>query len=279
MDPCPEKPLLLAIDSDGCAFDTMRLKHERFFGPKLIEVFDLQACAEAVMDHWLRTNLYSANRGRNRFETLNIVLAALEGHADHRLPERRSFEEWLQSKMAKSNEALRQFKRDRDAPILDRVLDWSESVNEAIATGMPLLPPFPGVEETIREAAIQADLMVCSAANRKALELEWGEAALLKSVTEIGGQEAGTKSEQLQGALNKGYQPDNILMVGDSPGDRTSANENGIRAYPILPGNEADSWKQFQDKYWPAFLKGNFSDSMEDSLWSAYNRHLEQLDG
>ena len=34
---------LLCVDSDGCAIDTMEIKHRKCFGPCLVEEWDLES--------------------------------------------------------------------------------------------------------------------------------------------------------------------------------------------------------------------------------------------
>ena len=38
----PNHEFLVAIDSDGCAFDSMEIKHKECFIPNFIKYFDLQ---------------------------------------------------------------------------------------------------------------------------------------------------------------------------------------------------------------------------------------------
>ncbi len=39
-------PFFVGIDSDGCAFDTMELKHKQCFIPEFIRHFELEAVAD-----------------------------------------------------------------------------------------------------------------------------------------------------------------------------------------------------------------------------------------
>ena len=48
MDFQREKDFLVCIDSDGCAMDTMNLKHYRAFGPELVNIFNLRDHAEPL---------------------------------------------------------------------------------------------------------------------------------------------------------------------------------------------------------------------------------------
>lgn len=37
----PKHNFIVCIDSDGCAMDTMNIKHEECFGPSAVKVFDI----------------------------------------------------------------------------------------------------------------------------------------------------------------------------------------------------------------------------------------------
>ena len=59
---------LICVDSDGCAMDTMDVKHFRCFGPCMVEEWSLQAWADAILARWNDINLYTMTRGINRFK-------------------------------------------------------------------------------------------------------------------------------------------------------------------------------------------------------------------
>ena len=58
---------LICVDSDGCAVDTMDIKHFRCFGPCMVEEWNLQEWKDAILERWNEINLYSLTRGINRF--------------------------------------------------------------------------------------------------------------------------------------------------------------------------------------------------------------------
>ena len=67
---------LICVDSDGCAMDTMDIKHFRCFGPAMVEEWSLTPWQEEILQRWNNTNLYSMTRGINRFQGLSIARAA-----------------------------------------------------------------------------------------------------------------------------------------------------------------------------------------------------------
>ncbi len=70
----PKHPFFIGIDSDGCAFDTMEVKHKDCFCPACVEVFQLQPVARFAREAWDFVNLYSKERGCNRWLALKRVL-------------------------------------------------------------------------------------------------------------------------------------------------------------------------------------------------------------
>ncbi len=69
-DRSPQYKFLIAIDSDGCAFDTMEIKQKECFIPNIIKHWSLQPIAKYVRTAAEFVNLYSKWRGYNRFPAL-----------------------------------------------------------------------------------------------------------------------------------------------------------------------------------------------------------------
>src|SRR6267378_4520185 len=67
----------IGIDSDGCVFDTMEIKHKECFCPAFIKHFALQAASKYAREVWEFVNLYSKTRGANRFPALVRALNLL----------------------------------------------------------------------------------------------------------------------------------------------------------------------------------------------------------
>ena len=54
---------LVCIDSDGCVFDTMEIKHKECFCPAMIKHWGLQPISKYARMAWEFENLYSKDRG------------------------------------------------------------------------------------------------------------------------------------------------------------------------------------------------------------------------
>src|SRR5512147_1560194 len=72
-----DKDFLVGIDSDGCAFDTMEIKHKECFCPNIIKYWDLQAVSKYAREAVEFVNLYSKWRGINRWPALVRVFDLL----------------------------------------------------------------------------------------------------------------------------------------------------------------------------------------------------------
>src|SRR6476620_1778423 len=67
----------IGIDSDGCAFDTMEVKHKECFIPNIIKFYELAAISKYAREAAEFVNLYSQWRGINRFPALAMTFDLL----------------------------------------------------------------------------------------------------------------------------------------------------------------------------------------------------------
>src|ERR1700732_2391155 len=73
----PRHDFLVGIDSDGCAFDTMEVKHKECFIPNIIHHYNLAGVSKYAREAAEFVNLYSKSRGINRFPALVEALELL----------------------------------------------------------------------------------------------------------------------------------------------------------------------------------------------------------
>ena len=267
----PTRDFFIGVDSDGCAFDTMEIKHKECFIPNTIKHFHLQPVSTCAREAAEFVNLYSRWRGTNRFPALIRTLDLLRRRPQGRergvsvvdLPATGA---WLERETKAGNPALEaaiQAAGESAAEELRRVLAWSNAVNASVADIVRGVPPFPFVRDSLARAACHADIMVVSATPGEALKREWAEHNLAQYVALIAGQEMGTKAEHLRLATSGKYRRNRILMIGDAPGDRDAAQANGVLFYPINPGAEAASWEQFLDEALERFLASQYAGRYE----------------
>lgn len=273
----PQRKRLVCIDSDGCAFDTMEIKHKECFCPATIHAWGLQPISKYVREAWEFGNLYSRDRGRSRFYELPFVFDLLEERPEVRrigfeLPDITSFRRWQRTAPVLNNEALKA-EADKGDPVMQRALAWSLEMNRRAADMVYGIPPFPGVRESLIRLFDEADIAIVSATPREALEREWAEHDLMRYVHQLCAQEDGSKKECIA-ALLACYTPENVLMIGDAPGDLEAAHENGVLYFPIRPGQEMESWQEFYGEGLTRFLNGSFAGAFEAEQIGRFNACL-----
>ena len=277
----PAKKFLIAIDSDGCAFDTMEIKHKECFIPNIIKYWNLQPVSKYARRAAEFVNLYSKWRGINRFPALTKVFDLLADWDDViergvQVPEVPNLRRWIETESKLGNPALEKYCERNDEENMLNALAWSRAVNAAVADIVHGVPPFPHVRECVVEAGEYADIMVCSATPYEALRREWEEHDLAQYVFAIAGQEHGKKAEHIAVASEGRYEKTNMLMIGDAPGDMKAAKANGALFYPINPGNEADSWKRFRAEALDKFFAGEYAGDYEAKLIAEFDTHLPE---
>ena len=282
----PTKDYLVCIDSDGCVFDTMGIKQRECFTPWMIAYFGLQPVAQAARECKEFADLFSKTRGANRHITIKRILTELL--PEHPLVKRRSFKvpqlphyfAWVEdSKSVLSNDGLREAIENAPSEEARRefelVLAWSERVNWAIKEIVKGIPPFPGVREALERIRERADIVVVSQTPIEALEREWDEHEIYEYAALICGQEMGTKSQHIAATSNH-YSKDHVLMVGDAPGDLKAARDNGVLFYPVVPGEEEDSWKRFNEEALDRFFSGTYAGEYEWELIEEFEAALPE---
>jgi len=272
---------LVGVDSDGCAFDTMEIKHKECFIPNIIKHWDLQAVSKYARQAAEFVNLYSKWRGINRFPALLMTFDLLRERPEVRkrgvhIPEAESLRRWVETETKLGNPALKKAVEETGDPILARALKWSEAVNSSVEDMVYGVPPFPYVRESLQKLFEVADIIVVSATPGEALAREWQEHDIARYASVIAGQEMGTKKEHLQYAINGRYSPDQVLMIGDAPGDLKAAKDNGALFYPINPGDEDASWQRFYEEAFDRFVCGTFAGAYEEKLIAEFDRYLPE---
>lgn len=261
----PKKEWLVCVDSDGCAMDTMDSKHHQAFCPQLIRVYGLEKYADVITPYWMEVNLYSRTRGINRFKGLASTLRMLS-RMEVQVPGTAELCTWVEHAPKLSNPALEQAIAAGGGIGLQKALEWSRAVNEAVAAMGDDSRPFPGCREALAAIHAKTDTAVVSSANSEALAEEWTRHGLVEHMDIVLGQDAGTKEACLVALSAKGYAPGHVLMVGDALGDLDAAQHANALFYPILVGKEKMSWDRLVSDALPRFLAGTFAGSYQDQL-------------
>ena len=89
-------------------------------------------------------------------------------------------------------------------------------------------------------------------------------------------QDEGSKKECIS-RVKDHYAPDCVLMIGDAPGDMRAAHDDGVLFYPIRPGDEVGSWKEFKEVYMEMFLNRTYGSGSEAALIGRFDECLPVL--
>lgn len=277
----PQHDFFIGIDSDGCAFDTMEIKHKECFTPNIIKFWGLQPVSKYARQASEFVNLYSKWRGVNRWPALVMVFDLLREREEVQrrnvhIPQADALRAFIAQKdFPLSNSGLKGYMAQHPGDAeLERGMAWSEAVNAEIDAMVHGVPPFPYVRESLQSMADKADMMVVSATPGQALNKEWNEHDIAQYVRVIAGQEMGSKTVHLQLAAAGKYTPDHILMIGDAEGDMKAAKANQALFYPINPGAEEQSWKRFFDEAMGRFFAGTYAGEYEAALIAEFSTYL-----
>lgn len=237
---------LVCVDSDGCVMDTMNCKHFNCFGPCMVTEWGLEAWKDEILRRWNEVNLFSMTRGINRFKALAVCLGEIDQQYTP-IAGIAALKHWVDTAPALSNDGIAKAAAEASDPeaklVLEKALNWSKAVNASIVK-LPeeLKVPYNGAKEGLAAAHAFADVAMVSSANRDAVEEEWGKFGLLEHTDIVLAQDVGSKAACIAEMMKFGYDPNQVLMVGDAPGDCDAAEKNGVHYYPILVNHEKESW-------------------------------------
>ena len=270
-----KKDFLVCVDSDGCAMDTMDIKHIRCFGPCMVAEWGLEEWKDEILSRWNDINLYTMTRGINRYKGLSIALTEInEKYTAIKALD--TLTHWVEESPELSNGALEKAIAADDSISLKKALSWSKAVNASINQ----LPdeeklPFEGVKEALAFAHEKVDVAIVSSANLDAVLEEWERYGLLDHTDIVLAQDSGSKTFCIGELLKAGYARDHVLMCGDAPGDLDAAKKNGVFYYPILVRHEAESWQEFMDKAVSKLLDGSYGGAYQQEKIDAFLNNLK----
>ena len=275
----PSRSFFVGIDSDGCAFDTMELKHKECFIPNTIKYYGLQAVAKYAREVAEFVNLYSEWRGINRFPSLTMTIDLLKERPEVRrrgvkMRSTEALQRFIDSGKPLGNPSLREeFEKSRD-PNLELALKWSEAVNRDVADMVHGVTPFPHVRQCLEKLSDFADMMCVSATPLAALTAEWREHDIARFVCLIVGQEIASKKDAIKAAVNAGVDRKKVLMIGDAPGDLKAAHASGALFYPVVPGDEEASWERLSAEALGKLKDMSYAGAYEEKLIENFLKKL-----
>lgn len=270
-----KKDYLICVDSDGCAMDTMDIKHIRCFGPCMVTEWGLEEWKDAILTRWNEINLYTMTRGINRFKGLALMLREI--HETYTsIQDVDVLEAWVENSKELSNGALQKAMETNDSVILKKALSWSQHVNASInELPFEVKKPFEGVKEGLAYAHQFADVAIVSSANLQAVLEEWELYGLLEHVDIVMSQNVGSKAYCIQELLKKGYDTEKVFMAGDALGDYEAAEKNHVYYYPILVRHEKESWSEFRNQAVDKLVNGTYGGEYQQQKIDAFMENLK----
>lgn len=264
---------LICIDSDGCAIDSMDIKHINCFGPCIIDEWQLQKYRDEILKKWNEINLYSMTRGINRFLGLAKILRYINDNITQ-IEDVTSLEEFVKHADELSNASVEKEVAKNGSLCLSKSLSWSQAVNKSIKSlPQSLIKPFEGVKEKLEKLHEDCDIAIVSSANYEAVLEEWKRFDLMCYVDILLAQNVGSKKSCIEKLLSFGYDRKKTMMTGDAPGDLEAAIKNDVCYYPILVKHEKESWSCINDAV--QHLKdGTFSEEYQQKLIEKFEKNL-----
>ena len=282
------KDFLIAIDTDGCVTDNMNGKQMLIFHPQFMEFYQLCGIESYFREVAEYYNLFSVDRGCNRFIAIQLTLTALQNRTDvqqvlreghTKLPNIKPLNQYIayskENKLGLGNPSLEEFLNQNPLDLsLYKLLGWSEAVNRMFPHISAKIPPFNKVKECLELMAQDADILIVSKTPYSDLANYWEAQGIAQYVQIISGQEMGSKGHHIEAAKKAGnYDDDQVLMIGDGGGDLKAVKVNKGLFYPTAPGVEQKAWDNFPQAF-QRFIKREYKGEFEDNLLQAFDQAL-----
>lgn len=276
----PKHNFLICIDSDGCVFDSMEIKHKECFCPQFINHFNLQPVSKYAREVWEFVNLYSNTRGCNRFLAILKAVDLLSKREEVikrkvKILKLNGVKDWIKKETKLGIPALKKevekLNVSRDLKI---AYQWSIDVNQSVEKIVRNIQPFPYVKECFKKMKKNADIIIVSQTPIDSIIREWKEHHIDIYPKIIAGQELGTKAEHIKLASKGKYDPYKILMIGDAPGDLDAAKNNEALFFPIIPSQEESSWKLLFTEALDKFFNGDYAGIYEKKIIDKFKNSL-----
>lgn len=275
------KDFFIAIDTDGCITDNMNGKQMLIFHPQFMEFYnlwDIETYFREVAEYY---NLFSVDRGCNRFVAISLTLKTLRDRrdVDAILPDVGLLDRYItytkENNLGLGNPSLEAYFNNNPTDLFyNKLLGWSEAVNRTFPHISAKIPPFTGVKEALKGMVEFADIVVVSKTPYEDLVNYWEDQKIDMYVQVIAGQEMGSKGHHIEVAKTSGgYADDEVLMLGDGNGDLRAVKENNGLFYPITPGKEQQCWDNISDAL-DRFKNKEYKGGFEDGLLSGFKKAL-----
>lgn len=269
-----KKDFLVCVDSDGCAMNTMNIKHMQCFGPCMVAEWGLEQWRDEILTRWNEINLYTMTRGINRFQALVMALGEIrENYCE--IEDLESLEQWTQTSSELTDYALEQAVAQSDSICLKKAFCWSAAVNKSVAQlTQDEKRPFDGVRRALARAHRYADVAVFTNASLATVLEEWDLYGLLEHTDIVLAQDSGSKVHCIGELIKMGYAKNHVLVCGDAPDDLDAAQKNNVLYYPIIVKCENRSWEEFFTEGFAYLLNGEYAGEYQQRKIDIFLKNL-----
>ncbi|MCK4282837.1 MAG: HAD family hydrolase [Candidatus Brocadiae bacterium] len=284
-----EHDFAVCIDTDGCVLDNMWAKQVIVFHPHYMDMNGLRDIEMFFRIHAEHHNLWATTRGCDRYLAVRHTLESLlaDTQARDALPEEHvrdllsslegyvTFIEGSGGEKAFGIPSLSEYHKANGLDYnITRLLAWSEAVDRTFQFVTLGMPPFDGVREELEHLSQKADLLVVSATPYSDLAEWWNRTGLVQYVQSIAGKEMGKKGEHIRLLMEAGgYEPDQVIMIGDGGGDLKAARANDVLFYATPAGKEEEAWEDARESF-EAFFAGRYRGDVEDEKVAVFQNIL-----
>ncbi len=230
----------VGIDSDGCAFDTMEIKHKECFIPNIIKHWDLQPVSQVrprgrrVRQPLLQVARHQPLAGAADGRSTCWPSGRRSRRATCRLPEVPPLRDWIEARdQAGQPRAEGRGREDRRPGAEAGPAPGARRSTPPSPTWCTACRRSPSSARAWRSWSRKADMIVrLGHARARRWRASGRSTTSPRYARVIAGQEMGTQ-EGAPGAGRQGplRQPNHILMIGDAPGDMQG------RARPTTPSS------------------------------------------
>lgn len=251
-----DKRTILIVESEGSIFDALKFWHERAYLPAFTACFGIGADPALCGEIWKNVALASPLRGEDPLSILHAALKVLNTLIPS--AHRAAVLHMLEKTKTESGASRSLLELGDKNPAEMAVIDWL-SMSESLIEEAGRVPHFSTAEEFLRSLPYisgKANVLACSSLAETGAASMWESAGMGRLYTRLAGKERGDRQEFLRALLAGGQDRTAFVVVGSTASMFNAAQYAGLRFYPIVPGEEEESWRHFAEDWFPLYLRG-----------------------
>lgn len=134
--------------------------------------------------------------------------------------------------------------------------------------------PYNGAKEAVMMLTKVADVVELVSTNSRAARSEWSSAGLPPiGVLPLRRRDVSVCLSEL---MSRGYESRCCLLIGYGRKDLAAAQELNAMFFPMLPGQEAQCWRELVEEGLPKLLHGTYLGAYQQRLIARHNSLLRE---